>query len=193
MVLHHWHKSSHAQHQPSRHSTVQRRFGTTPFLKIISTTPRVLPVVPAIESHLQPDPDCCTVCAVANLVTSNTTLETQVWFYDGGLRAITVTSVSGHLVRLGSTVAAVTGDDVACIAPLNFFQMLARPRRNTVAFIETTLLRLIRFFVVHLRASSDGITKVCGEMILAQLSRNCSRMLVSTWLAWRSIQVLEMS
>ena len=69
---------------------------------------------------MQPGPDCCTVCAVAKLVTSNTTLETQALVYDGGLRAITVTSVSGHLVRLGSTVAAVAGDDVACIASFEF-------------------------------------------------------------------------
>ena len=72
--------------------------------------------VPVVESHVQPETDCCTVCAVANHVTSNTTLETQSLFYDGGFRTVPVTSLSGPFFCLGSTVAVVTGDDLAGIS-----------------------------------------------------------------------------
>ena len=42
---------------------------------------------------------------------------------------------------------------ISTAAP-SFFQMLPNPRRNTVALIETQVLRFITFLVVHLRARS---------------------------------------
>ena len=72
------------------------------------------------------------------------------------------------------------------------FRCFSNPRRNKVANIETKVLWLITFLVVHLPTRCDGITKVC-ETILAQLNHNCSRMLVSSLMAWRSIQILERS
>ena len=62
-----------------------------------------------------------------------------------------------------------------------------------LALIETKLFQFITFFFVHLRASVDGITNVCGDISLAQLNPNHRRMLVPTWMAWRAIQLLERS
>ena len=99
----------------------QRRFWTTT-LKIYMyfDDTRFSPVVPAVESHVQPETDCCTVCSVANLVTSHTTLETHSLLHDGGLRTITVTSVSGPSCSswFSSCWASttVTSNDVACIS-----------------------------------------------------------------------------
>ena len=62
-----------------------------------------------------------------------------------------------------------------------------------LALIETKLFQFITFFVVHLRASVDGITNVCRDIYQALLNPNHRRMLVPTWMAWRSIQILERS
>ena len=138
------------------------------FSKIISTTPSTLPVVPAVESHLQQDTDCFTVwCSGESLVTSNTTLETQALFYDGGIRTITVTSVSGSSCasRFSScwNSNTATGNCVACIS--NSCSESLSDALHTL--VETRWhsskpkwSRLITFFVVHFRASAEGITKV---------------------------------
>ena len=94
----------------------------------------VLPVGPAVESHVQPEPDCCTVCEVANLVTSNTTLATQALFCDGGLRTTTVTSVSGPSLLVSVQQLLQSPAMVLLAYPKaapNFFQMLPNPRHET--------------------------------------------------------------
>ena len=146
--------------------------------------------------HVQPETDCCTVCAVANLVTSKHDIGDAslvlCWWHphnhrDIGLWPFLFVSVQQLLQSPAMRLLE------SPTASLIFFQMLPNPRRNMVAFIETTLLRHITFFVVHLRASSDGITKVWGDVILAQPNHNCSKMMVSSLIAWRSIQILERS
>ena len=100
-------------------------------------------------------------------------------------------------MRLTSAVAGIPTQRLEFVllesptASLNFFQMLPHPRRNTVAFIETKWLRLITFFVVHFRASAEGITKVWCDITVTQLKHNHRRMSVSTWIGWRSILMLQ--
>ena len=117
----------------------------------------VLPVGPAVESHVQPEPDCCTVCEVANLVTSNTTLATQALFCDGGLRTTTVTSVSGPSCSLLFN-SCCSHQQWCCLHIQKLlrisFRCFLNPRRNTVARIENKVFRLITMLVVHLRARS---------------------------------------
>ena len=150
-ALHHGRKSSDAPRRPSRHST--------PSATVFS---QILPVVSAVGSHVQPETDCCTVCSVENLVTSDTKLEIPHLFYDGGNRTITVTSVSGPSCPSRFT---------SCwrIPPQSPGMMLLAPRTASQDFFPRAGTHRNQIVPVHhflryayLRASVDGITNVCG-------------------------------
>ena len=97
-------------------------------------------------------------------------MQTQALCYDGECgRCTSITSCPTCKSRF-STCWRIppTCPAVMCLtsptSSLQFFQVLLCPKTNTIAFIETKLLRFVTFLVVHLRASFDGIVKVLSDM-----------------------------
>ena len=74
--------------------------------------------------------------------------------------------------------------------PDDVVQFLAKPRADSLAFVDAWFLELCTSLVVRLRGSFIGVVQVLQDMISAQVPAGFRQELFCLWLWWRTCEIL---